>query len=316
LHSIKADTQINSIAIAPKNDKLLCGNCMGDIYVVDIFTKKITNHLQHVHSDSIESILFISNDTFATCSQDKTIKIFDYNTLECKTTIEGHNDSVRNIEKLNNSQIVSCSADCTVRIWDLENGECCKVFEDPLIANIYNFKVISNEKIVCGVEYLGQSDRVQKNQKFLQAQKQIDRSDILMSDKVEYIDRTRPDICVSDINKLIVWDIESETCLNIFDVGHSEMVRSIVHLYDEKIASADFDGQIIVWNFLNGLVYLRIEAHLEDIWHLQKLSNNSFFSCGTDKDDCHSIKIWDIESGSCLKKLQGHTSSIYGAVLF
>ena len=53
---------------------------MGDIYVVDIVTKKITNLIQHVHSDSIESILFISNDTFATCSQEKTIKIFDYNT--------------------------------------------------------------------------------------------------------------------------------------------------------------------------------------------------------------------------------------------
>jgi WD40 repeat protein len=44
----------------------------------------------NAHTSLIYKTLLISNNRFATCSWDKTIKLFDLNTYECIRTLIGH----------------------------------------------------------------------------------------------------------------------------------------------------------------------------------------------------------------------------------
>jgi WD40 repeat protein len=49
------------------------------------------------HSGIVNKIELISNDTFATCSSDKTIKLFNLNTPEYFGKFNGHKDNVWDI---------------------------------------------------------------------------------------------------------------------------------------------------------------------------------------------------------------------------
>ena len=73
----------------------------------------------------------ISNDKFASCSSDKTIKLFDLNTFKCIRTFNGHKDTVWDIEKFtSNKKLISCSSDALIKVWDLESGRCLKNIQD------------------------------------------------------------------------------------------------------------------------------------------------------------------------------------------
>jgi len=124
-----------------------------------------------------------------------------------------------------------------------------------------------------------------------------------------------PSITVISDEKLIsgsnceikVWDVESGTCFQTFNVGHTSYINSIVKISNEKIASCDQDGKIMIWNLDNGERLKTIDAHSGIIWRLVKLSNTQIISCSDDK----TIKVWDIETGICLKTLYAHNNKVY-----
>ena len=66
-------------------------------------------------------------DFLATCSYDKTVKLWSIETRKEIFTFEGHNDSVWWIEYLkefNREIIASCSSDNTLRLWNIRNLQC------------------------------------------------------------------------------------------------------------------------------------------------------------------------------------------------
>ena len=77
------------------------------------------------HSDYVKSVAFSPDgQTFATGSWDRTIKIWDLNTTEEISTLEGHTDFVTSIIFSRDGQtLISGSWDGTIKIWGvgLEN---------------------------------------------------------------------------------------------------------------------------------------------------------------------------------------------------
>lgn len=49
------------------------------------------------HTDAILCVKWIDDDTFACCSKDKTISVWNNDTKECIFTLEGHGDWVKSI---------------------------------------------------------------------------------------------------------------------------------------------------------------------------------------------------------------------------
>jgi len=70
------------------------------------------------HSDSVSSLLNLSEMEIASCSKDNTIKLWNYLKGDRIKTLTGDTSPVYCIEKLNEIQIVSGSGN-SIKIWDI-----------------------------------------------------------------------------------------------------------------------------------------------------------------------------------------------------
>lgn len=77
------------------------------------------------HSERINALALIDHDKciFASCSDDKTIRMWDYGRggtqIKC---FEGHRSQVYDILKYNNEALISASGDTTIKIWSIKHN--------------------------------------------------------------------------------------------------------------------------------------------------------------------------------------------------
>ena len=81
--------------------------------------KYVFNNLKIIteHNDFVNNLIVLQDGRFASCSNDKSIKIFNQITYRCDITIKGHKYAIYYITQLINSKLVSCSADKSIKIW-------------------------------------------------------------------------------------------------------------------------------------------------------------------------------------------------------
>lgn len=84
------------------------------------------------HTDEVWCIVFSPNDKYiASASLDKTIRIWDANTLECIHILKGHTTAVMNVSFSPDSKyVVSTSPDNTIRVWEVSTGHCIFVIDN------------------------------------------------------------------------------------------------------------------------------------------------------------------------------------------
>lgn len=89
-------------------------------------------HKGEGHTDEVWCIAFSPNDKYiASASLDKTIRIWDANTLECIHILKGHTTAVMNVSFSPDSKyVVSTSPDNTIRVWEVSTGHCIFVIEN------------------------------------------------------------------------------------------------------------------------------------------------------------------------------------------
>lgn len=102
------------------------------------------------HSDVVYSLLLLKDKRIASCSEDKTIRIFNpIKDYQCEMIIEGHLNAIYSICQLENSHIVSCSLDNSIRIWSITQYSYCCMFT---IFNAHSYSIskvlsLSSERI-------------------------------------------------------------------------------------------------------------------------------------------------------------------------
>ena len=75
-------------------------------------------------SDYVRCVAFDPQkpNILASCSRDKTIKIWDIESGSCLSTLAGHTGSVTQVEFIDADTVVSSSNDGTTRAWDVATG--------------------------------------------------------------------------------------------------------------------------------------------------------------------------------------------------
>jgi WD40 repeat protein len=69
-------------------------------------------------------------NTIATCSRDKTIRIWNIDSNILLMTLEDHTDIVNYVIPLDNDELLSCSSDFTIKLWDTETPRCINTIKD------------------------------------------------------------------------------------------------------------------------------------------------------------------------------------------
>ena len=76
----------------------------------------------------------------ASCSFDRTIKIWNTESGECVQNLEGHSGGVFRLRQLESGELVSTSDDNTIKIWNVEEGTCMRTI---LVGHIENVTAIT-----------------------------------------------------------------------------------------------------------------------------------------------------------------------------
>jgi WD40 repeat protein len=128
LFELKNKIQNNKICKFIPNLAKLCINEFGDfIYHIELESVDLVE--LRGHSGCINAAIYFPDNRIISCSDDKTIKIWDINTGECITTLNGHLDWVYCILLLPDNTLASGSEDGSIKIWNLENKNCINTIE-------------------------------------------------------------------------------------------------------------------------------------------------------------------------------------------
>ena len=127
---------IFNIKFSPSDSIVLtaCSNKRVVGYDPRISTAAPIRNIKNAHCDCVNCITFIDETTFVTCSDDKTIRVWDLRNLSsCMCILEGHTNWIKNIEydKLSR-KVFSVAFQDGVREWSLDKlkGDTCEELDN------------------------------------------------------------------------------------------------------------------------------------------------------------------------------------------
>ncbi|CAF0718673.1 unnamed protein product [Brachionus calyciflorus] len=106
-----------------ENGKIICGDSDAKIRIWQIDSGNIVNVYNNAHESSIYNILLMSENLFLTCSADKKIKLWSFDSLKELKTFSKHEKYVWFMTKINSCEFLSASADGTIIHWNINEEE-------------------------------------------------------------------------------------------------------------------------------------------------------------------------------------------------
>jgi WD40 repeat protein len=102
----------------------------------------------------VTSLLKLSNGLLATGSRDNTVKIWDLNTGECTSTLEGHKSYVSLLIKGADFLLTGTEpVDNTVKIWDLNTETCLQTWKNHYVCEGRTLIQLPCGRLVTTTEY-------------------------------------------------------------------------------------------------------------------------------------------------------------------
>ncbi len=102
------------------------GDVKGNLFLIERNKNgmEVKRQVHQAHKESIHRI-YVFGNKFATCSWDKTAKLWDSNSFECLGTFRGHTRIIIGIA-FNESFLVTASCDHTIRAYNIETAKLVK----------------------------------------------------------------------------------------------------------------------------------------------------------------------------------------------
>lgn len=247
------------------------------------------------HTDSVYCIQF-DNTKIVTGSRDRTIKFWDFHSLECTDTLHGHSQSVLCLQ-FNEKMMVSGSSDNTIIVWDMEthqpisrlhghtSGVLDVCFDDQYIIScskdttikVWDVRTMALIKTMTG--HRGPVNAVQLHQ----GQVVSASGDALVK----------------------LWDVASGVCIRDF-IGH-ERGLACVQFDGKTIVSGSNDKTIRIWDVASGRCTNVLHGH-ENLVRTLHFDQNRIVSGSYD----YTVKVWDMKTGQCTLDLdKGHVSWVF-----
>lgn len=249
------------------------------------------------HSRCVRALQF-DDAKLVTGAMDNTLKIWNYHTGSCIRTLEGHTGGVLSLH-FDSRVMASGSTDNTIRVWNFEAGECCTL--------------VGHTEWVNSVRICHEGT-------------------ILVSS--------------SDDATIRLWDLQTRTCTRIYR-GHVGQVQVALpslfgfthRLNTSALSSVVQQQKIVTTTATSSLQQQRPACNNNGTTTTTAAKNNlmnnaasspnnlqPFSSTTTTAKEEHlsdspiimsssldnTIKIWDLNTGQCLRTLFGHVQGIWG----
>jgi WD40 repeat protein len=230
----------------------------------------------------------------------------------CIRILQEHTERVLGVSITSDGKYAATgSNDNSLKFWDLSSGECLKTIR-PHIDYLKTLDATPDLNLI--VTSGGSNDTIIKlwNYKDLEPMGELKGhthsvNDLKITPDGQYV------ISGSNDGTVKVWETTTRKCIANFHKHNSEVV--CVHIsMDGKIGvSGGYDSAIHIWD-IPGKNCIRSFTGIEDIGHAVRLSTDNkilFTCCGYDDRKVKvAIKVWDLNSGKCLKTMYGHDYAI------
>jgi WD40 repeat protein len=258
------------------------------------------------HSGEVNKLIFLEDTLLATCSADKTIKIWRFGRSLPEKTLSGHTDSVTNIIGLAGNKLASASKDHTIRIWDLKQGVAEKVL------NGHQGDVLALTELAKNGLISGSVDKTLKVWDTSKDGATTPSREILNGgDCRVVIFVSNEDIAAGSGNEIKLYNFENaegeKEPLKVLS-GHQGLISDLLLSRDNgRLLSASADGRVIVWDLKSYSPILKL-APKEVVPAVRMI-----FIKETILAVAHGngeINFWNLNDGKCEKTLQENKTAI------
>jgi WD40 repeat protein/GTPase SAR1 family protein len=250
------------------------------------------------HQNRILAIAFSPDGhTLASGSLDRTIKLWNPETYQCRLTLQGHQSWIWDIAFHPNSKtLASASYDRTVKLWDLKTGHCTHTLEGHLGSALsvafspdgqwlasggyeQMLKLWNPESGECVRTWYAHSNRVWA---------------VAFSPDSQWLATAGED------GNIMLWDVATGDRLQALS-GHSQSILCLRFSADgRQLFSSSGDRTVKQWDLQTGKCLQTLSGHDHWAWSLALASANLLLSGSQDE----TIQCWDVNTGEPLQRLE------------
>lgn len=250
------------------------------------------------HQNRILAIAFSPDgNTLASGSLDRTIKLWNPKTHQCRLTLQCHQSWIWDIAfHPNSNTLASASYDRTVKLWDVKTGHCTNTLEGHvgsalsvtfspngqwLASGGYEqmLKLWNPESGECVRTWYAHSNRVWA---------------VAFSPNSQWLATAGED------GNIIIWDVETGDRLQTLS-GHLQSVLCVRFSADgQRLFSSSGDRTVKQWDLQTGQCLQTLSGHEHWAWSLALLSADILLSGSQDE----TIQCWDLKTGQPLQRLE------------
>ncbi|GMM35751.1 ubiquitin-binding SDF ubiquitin ligase complex subunit [Saccharomycopsis crataegensis] len=268
------------------------------------------------HSDGILCLQF-NHKILITGSYDCTVKVWDLKTCKVIRTLVGHTRGVKTLV-FDDKKVITGSLDGTIMVWNLATGTSLSTYR-------------GHSDGIMSVDMLGKtivSGSADKTIKIWNVETRTchtlrGHTDWVNSVKIHGPSKTI--ISASDDCTIRIWSLENNSCLKVFSGpnGHIGQVQCALPLTihdtivedensDEETESPENRAAHNDTPRTNNVVASTAIASVENSSNLVNSQINGalpshILSCGLD----NQIKLWDVNSGRCIRTQFGHVEGVW-----
>ena len=218
------------------------GHESGAIMLRDATTGAVTLTLPG-HTSFVAALALLRSGKLASCSNDRSLRLWDVGTGVCEAVLAGHTAVVSSVAELLDGRIASGSWDCSVRLWDVSTRACIAELAHAnwvltlaalphggVAAGCYDGSVVLwSAAGVCMATLGGGADLG------------CVRTLALLSDFRLATGHGSP----GSPSVIRMWDVKRRTC-NVVISGHTNLVRALAALPDGRLLSGNEDRTLKV----------------------------------------------------------------------
>jgi len=298
LYLSSGDIQVLGLAFSPDNKTLASINVDGSLNLINVDTSDVQT-ISRGHSDYVQSLRIIDDNTFISGSADSTLRVWNY---DCNSNeiiiLQEHNGIIQDIGSSNNT-VVSIDSSGIFSIWNI-------LLDSHLIESVQtdssiNAVIFEANNIVFGddnglVRVFGYGSHLLP---IYELQFEMAVTDLAFSSDADCI-------YIAGRNGTLYEHHLGETSFSpIYEDTTSISALEINEVYDQ-IVVGNVAGYITFLDLHDGSVIRQVYSHMGLVNDIAISPDGSMtVSAGDDL-----IRIWDTESGAEVKELNSHIGGV------